>query len=38
MRTEELKGFIIINNKNITFTTEEINSFGSINGYQTFVA
>jgi len=36
--TEELKGFIVINNEKITFTTEGKSSLDSINGQKIFVA
>ena len=36
--TEELKGFIVINNEKITFTMEEKNSFDAINGHQILIA
>lgn len=38
MNIDELKGFIVINNENITFTMEENNSFDLINGHQILVA
>lgn len=38
MKVEELKGFIVINNENITFTMEGNNSFDSIYGHQTLIA
>lgn len=38
MGIDKLKGFIRINNQNVTFTLQENNEFDSIDGYQTAVA
>ncbi|MCW8935920.1 MAG: hypothetical protein OQK98_14445 [Gammaproteobacteria bacterium] len=38
MKIEELKGLIVINNENITFTLQESNRVDSIDGYQIVVA